>query len=163
VASPSGKEEVVECSDYVVNLAMLGPEHREMAVDVPDSFIARSKTPPRYPPPRPVRAAAPAAPAPTTGLVMPQPPPMNGSAPKPVPPPRDHLRIEKDGRLVNRAPAPQLPARPPEPQPPQPPLPNEPTREQMDSIKKYQVSQVTSGFCYPPDSVRCVEISHSLR
>jgi hypothetical protein len=28
-----------------------GP-HREMAVDVPDSFIARSKTPPRYPPPR---------------------------------------------------------------------------------------------------------------
>jgi hypothetical protein len=29
-----------------------GP-HREMAVDVPDSFIARSKTPPRYPPPRP--------------------------------------------------------------------------------------------------------------
>ena len=29
-------------------------EHREMAVDVPDSFIARSKTPPRYPPPRPV-------------------------------------------------------------------------------------------------------------
>jgi MAGUK p55 subfamily protein 5 len=29
-----------------------GP-HREMAVDVPESFIARSKTPPRYPPPRP--------------------------------------------------------------------------------------------------------------
>ena len=28
-----------------------GP-HREMAVDVPDSFIASSKTPPRYPPPR---------------------------------------------------------------------------------------------------------------
>lgn len=29
-----------------------GP-HREMAVDVPESFIARNKTPPRYPPPRP--------------------------------------------------------------------------------------------------------------
>ncbi|XP_062714438.1 protein PALS1 isoform X5 [Aedes albopictus] len=28
-----------------------GP-HREMAVDVPESFIARQKTPPRYPPPR---------------------------------------------------------------------------------------------------------------
>ncbi|XP_055550786.1 protein PALS1 isoform X5 [Wyeomyia smithii] len=28
-----------------------GP-HREMAVDVPESFIARNKTPPRYPPPR---------------------------------------------------------------------------------------------------------------
>lgn len=31
-----------------------------------------------------------------------------GSPTKPVPPPRDHLRIEKDGRLVNRAPAPQV-------------------------------------------------------
>lgn len=28
-----------------------GP-HREMAVDVPDTFIARNKTPPRYPPPK---------------------------------------------------------------------------------------------------------------
>lgn len=30
---------------------------------------------------------------------------------RPVPPPRDHLRIEQDGRLVNRAPAPQVPER----------------------------------------------------
>ncbi|XP_044737039.1 protein PALS1 isoform X2 [Chrysoperla carnea] len=58
-----------------------GP-HREMAVDVPDSFVARNKTPPRYPPPKP-----------------------------PAPPPRDHLRIEQDGRLVNRAQPPQLPQR----------------------------------------------------
>lgn len=29
-----------------------GP-HRELPVDVPDSFIARNKTPPRYPPPKP--------------------------------------------------------------------------------------------------------------
>ena len=29
-----------------------GP-HREMAVDVPESFVARTKTPPRYPPPAP--------------------------------------------------------------------------------------------------------------
>ncbi|XP_048483340.1 protein PALS1 isoform X1 [Plutella xylostella] len=35
-----------------------GP-HREMAVDVPDSFIARNKTPPRYPPPRPPQVPAP--------------------------------------------------------------------------------------------------------
>lgn len=33
-------------------MCRIGP-HREMAVDVPDSFIARNKTPPRYPPPRP--------------------------------------------------------------------------------------------------------------
>lgn len=30
-----------------------GQPHREMAVDVPDSFVARNKTPPRYPPPKP--------------------------------------------------------------------------------------------------------------
>lgn len=29
-----------------------GP-HREMAVDVPDSWAPKNKTPPRYPPPRP--------------------------------------------------------------------------------------------------------------
>lgn len=32
---------------------MVSGPHREMAVDVPESFIARNKTPPRYPPPRP--------------------------------------------------------------------------------------------------------------
>nr|XP_026498011.1 MAGUK p55 subfamily member 5-A isoform X1 [Vanessa tameamea] len=36
----------------MLSLTDNGP-HREMAVDVPDSFIARNKTPPRYPPPRP--------------------------------------------------------------------------------------------------------------
>ncbi|KAJ2951709.1 hypothetical protein O0L34_g13871 [Tuta absoluta] len=36
----------------MLSLTDTGP-HREMAVDVPDSFIARNKTPPRYPPPRP--------------------------------------------------------------------------------------------------------------
>ncbi|XP_034256230.1 MAGUK p55 subfamily member 5-like [Thrips palmi] len=102
-------------------LQPLQPLHREMAVDVPDSFIARSKTPPRYPPPRPVGTQG------SQGV--------NGAAVKPVPPPRAHLRIEEDGRLVNRAPAPQLPARPPDnnndPD-------KEPTKEQLTSIRKYQ-------------------------
>lgn len=67
---------------------------------------------------------------------------LNGSV-RPVPPPRDHLRIEKDGRLVNRAPAPQVPDRKQNLQQ----QPNnliahvvEPTNEQLDSIRKYQVS-----------------------
>ncbi|XP_020715927.1 uncharacterized protein LOC101460084 isoform X2 [Ceratitis capitata] len=101
-----------------------GP-HREMAVDCPDNFIARNKTPPRYPPPH-------------------RPPQLNGSV-KPVPPPRDHLRIEKDGRLINRTPAPQLPDRrlvagQPQPQPQHQQIAQivEPTLEQLDSIKKYQ-------------------------
>lgn len=42
--------------DY--NMVMMLPgdngPHREMAVDVPDTFIARNKTPPRYPPPKPI-------------------------------------------------------------------------------------------------------------
>lgn len=64
---------------------------------------------------------------------------LNGSI-RPVPPPRDHLRMEKDGRMVNRAPAPQVPDR-------NHPLQNnqiaqvmDATPEQLDSIKKYQVS-----------------------
>lgn len=43
-------------NDYNSMVMMLsgdGP-HREMAVDVPESFVARNKTPPRYPPPKPV-------------------------------------------------------------------------------------------------------------
>lgn len=81
-----------------------GP-HREMAVDVPESFIARNKTPPRYPPPRPQTRIQTAVNGTSTGSIS--------SNSKPVPPPRDHLRIEKDGRLVNKAPAPQVPARGP--------------------------------------------------
>lgn len=61
---------------------------------------------------------------------------MNGSA-KPVPPPRDHLRIEKDGRLMNRLPAPQVPARTVAA------INNnnhrEPTKQELDSIRKFEV------------------------
>ncbi|XP_022112760.2 protein PALS1 isoform X3 [Pieris rapae] len=74
-----------------------GP-HREMAVDVPDSFIARNKTPPRYPPPRPPQQ-------------------MNGTAKgiAPAVPPRE---VPRDA-------------------PPRPPA-HDVTKEQMESIKKYQ-------------------------
>ncbi|XP_028175512.1 MAGUK p55 subfamily member 5 isoform X3 [Ostrinia furnacalis] len=75
-----------------------GP-HREMAVDVPDSFIARNKTPPRYPPPRPPQQ-------------------VNGTAKITTPalPPRE---VPRDA-------------------PPRPPAHDNITKEQMDSIKKYQ-------------------------
>lgn len=68
---------------------------------------------------------------------------------RPVPPPRDHLRIEKDGRLVNRAQAPQVPDR----RHGQQQLGDAavpiaqimaPTNEQLDSIKKYQVSTASA-------------------
>ena len=90
-----------------------GP-HREMAVDVPDSFVARTKTPPRYPPPKQdvptspgalrkratVSSASAAASSSSSA-------PSNGVG-KPTLPSREHLRIEEDGRLVNRAVPPQV-------------------------------------------------------
>jgi hypothetical protein len=99
-----------------------GP-HREMAVDVPDTFVGRTKTPPRYPPPKPTAVVA----NNTTSL------PVNNNSPglrkkvvtaqanqvasngmmKPAPPSRDHLRTEEDGRtfVINHSAAPSaLPA-----------------------------------------------------
>ncbi|XP_017113062.1 uncharacterized protein LOC108136431 isoform X4 [Drosophila elegans] len=194
----------------VAPVSMLLPptaKHRELPVDVPDSFIEMVKTPPRYPPPAhlssrgsllsngststahttlsslgvsPVTlAAATSATAATSaaaavaaatsacatasvaaaavsgvvdvGDARRVADELNGNA-KPVPPPRDHLRVEKDGRLVNCSPAPQLPDRrapgngssgsssgPPHPlQQQQIAQIVEPTLEQLDSIKKYQ-------------------------
>ncbi|CAG9819507.1 unnamed protein product [Phaedon cochleariae] len=118
-----------------------GDDAQERAIDVPDNFVERKKTPPKYPTPK-IESVKSPAPATT----------------KPVPPPRDHLKIEKDGRLVNRAPAPQLPARivnnnnvaPVAPLTPVAPA-VEPTREQLDSIKKYQFSWVVCGFSASSD------------
>ncbi|ENN76635.1 hypothetical protein YQE_06854, partial [Dendroctonus ponderosae] len=169
-----------------------GQPHREMAVDVPESFVARNKTPPRYPPPKPTLTVGynrfsgvnfggdtqeRAIDVPDNYIDRKSTPPkiiaksakskpetaLNGSAalahynhlpsaqaspqvpPKPVPPLRDHLKIESDGRLVNKAPAPQLPARivnnnniNATPIGNQTSVITEPTREQLDSIKKYQ-------------------------
>ncbi|KAK9746006.1 PDZ domain [Popillia japonica] len=133
--------------DYNMVMMLAGDNgpHREMAVDVPDTFIARNKTPPRYPPPKPILQSGlngnATSPAPSVTL---------NSTSKPIPPPRDHLKIEKDGRLVNRAPAPQLPARitnnnnnittatPAIATTTTAPSTEPPTREQLDSIRKYQ-------------------------
>ncbi|CAB3378822.1 Hypothetical predicted protein [Cloeon dipterum] len=120
-------------AEYELEMQQHSGPHREMAVDVPDTFIARTKTPPRYPPPKHLQAPNGNAASAT-------------SATKPVPPPRDHLSIEKDGRLVNRAPPPQVPARAVPVPPPVAPEPasaaaaadRTPTREQMESIRKYQ-------------------------
>ncbi|XP_065158298.1 protein PALS1 isoform X3 [Atheta coriaria] len=46
----------VAAIEYNMGMMLAGDNgpHREMAVDVPESFIARNKTPPRYPPPKPI-------------------------------------------------------------------------------------------------------------
>lgn len=49
-------DELDDNLDYNMVMMLAGDNgpHREMAVDVPDTFIARNKTPPRYPPPKPI-------------------------------------------------------------------------------------------------------------
>eukprot|EP00092_Neocalanus_flemingeri_P035888 GFUD01039073.1.p1 GENE.GFUD01039073.1~~GFUD01039073.1.p1 ORF type:complete len:824 (+),score=148.06 GFUD01039073.1:349-2820(+) len=98
--------------------------NREMAVDVPASFVAQAKTPPRYPPQNPRYQ-------PTLSTFSPRSNDQNSSTSSKmsksssagasngsaggVPPPtgsRDHLKIEKDGNLVNKSIAPELPSRP---------------------------------------------------
>jgi len=98
--------------------------NREMAVDVPASFVAQAKTPPRYPPQNPRYQ-------PTLSTFSPRSNDQNSSTSSRmsksssagasngsaggVPPPtgsRDHLKIEKDGNLVNKSIAPELPSRP---------------------------------------------------
>lgn len=119
---PDDKEVVEKEGDAYDNMMMMmaamdnGP-HREMAVDVPDSFIARSKTPPRYPPPRPQ-----ARQTPVNGTTI--------AGSKPVPPPRDHIGTR------SFAIPPQLPARAPLNNNTE--QPKEPTKEQLDSIRKFQ-------------------------
>lgn len=86
-------------------------QHREMAVDVPESFIGFNKTQPRYPPPRTLNNQ--------THPAIPSKPMMNDM--RPVPPPRmDNTERE----------TPQLPSKIGQIL--------EPTSDQMDAIKKYQ-------------------------
>lgn len=95
-----------------------GQQHREMAVDVPETFIAQNKTQPRYPPPRTLNNQNSLS-MPSKGTSS-----MHDMRPVPIPPPRDHTRADslhlyqnnkgKIGQVL------------------------EPTDDQMDSIKKYQ-------------------------
>ncbi len=102
-------------------------QHREMAVDVPESFIAQNKTQPRYPPPRNLNNHQP----PAKPHIDEPPPPVSV---RPIPPPRDHIPnlYINDGRHIGP--------------PVQEKKPNsnkigqilEPTPDQLDSIKKFQ-------------------------
>lgn len=60
------------------------------------------------------------------------------------------MHIEKDGRVVNRAPAPQIPERKPLQQQQQQQIGQilEPTPDQLDSIKKFQVSTGKMNYLF---------------
>ena len=87
-------------------------DNREMAVDVPDSFVAQTKTPPKYPPPSSLGDREEARSSGSSFSLK------NSSPPELLQ--RDHLRIEKDGRLINTMEPPPLP-----------------TPQQSERIKKY--------------------------
>lgn len=110
----------VSSGNFINTLEMMHPlengQHREMAVDVPESFIAHNKTQPRYPPPRNMNNQSSLTMSTKSSII---------SDMRPVPPPRDHIRtdsmpvqfIQSKGKIGQIL---------------------EPTNDQMDSIKKYQ-------------------------
>lgn len=109
-----------ESPDMTIIMSTLdnGP-HRERAVDVPDSFIARNKTPPRYPPPSRTNRSA-------------NPTQQNGSAvierhtaPPPPPPRSDVNKQQLHQASINNNTIVTISS-------------TEPTKEQLESIKKYQ-------------------------
>lgn len=129
-ANSGGFSGIYESAAFANILIEFENDNREMAVDVPDSFVAQTKTPPKYPPPSSLgdREEARSSGSSFSALSL-----SNGhhslhrghknrqSPPELVAlPSRDHLRIEKDGRLINTMEAPPLP-----------------TPQQSQRIKKY--------------------------
>ncbi|XP_025406361.1 MAGUK p55 subfamily member 5 isoform X3 [Sipha flava] len=107
-----------ETLDTMVMMTSLdnGP-HRERAVDVPDSFIARKKTPPRYPPPSRANRNT----GTQNGSVVSE----RQSAPPPPPPRSDVIKQQLQQASINNNTIVTISS-------------TEPTKEQMQSIKKYQ-------------------------
>lgn len=93
--------------------SMENGQHREMAVDVPESFIAQNKTQPRYPPPRTLNNQTPPAIPPSKNDMRPVPPPrMDSDRATPQLPSRD--AVGTIGQVL------------------------QPTSDQLASMKKYQ-------------------------
>ena len=114
--SNAGLSGIYESAAFANILIEFENDNREMAVDVPESFVAQTKTPPKYPPPSSLgdREEARSSGSSFSALSL-----SNGhslhrrsrqSPPELVNlPSRDHLRIEKDGRLINTMEPPPLP------------------------------------------------------
>ena len=146
-SSTSGFSGIYESAHFANILIEFENDNREMAVDVPDSFVAQTKTPPKYPPPSlGEREEARSSGSSFSALSLSNGHSLNRrsrqSPPELMAPPsRDHLRIEKDGRLINTM----------EP----PPLirDHQPTPEQSQRIKKYgedigKYKQIQNHLCY---------------
>ncbi|XP_045116482.1 protein PALS1-like isoform X1 [Portunus trituberculatus] len=121
--------------DNMISMVEFDPGNREMAVDVPDSFVGRTKTPPRYPPPKPQgqtitpihnnnnNSSKSSRKGGSSGTATPQ----NGTLPKSAPTPRIPDQPQR---------SPQLP---PLPLGQQEGLMQQPsTQDEMNRIRKYE-------------------------
>ncbi|XP_063845463.1 protein PALS1-like isoform X2 [Scylla paramamosain] len=121
--------------DNMISMVEFDPGNREMAVDVPDSFVGRTKTPPRYPPPKPQgqtitpihnnnnNSSKSSRKGGSSGTATPQ----NGTLPKSTPTPRIPDQPQR---------SPQLP---PLPLGQQEGLMQQPsTQDEMNRIRKYE-------------------------
>ncbi len=139
-----------------------GP-HREMAVDVPDSFVPRNKTPPRYPPTSksatmtsslsnnnktPNKSGGRAGNGSTTTLPGHSTTQNGAPGSKPIPPPRIN---EKDGWSVNNNNT-QAPSVLPRTLSPNKSAEVSPSTDQADRIRKYQVRRSDSSLNIPVEN-----------
>ncbi|CAG0894381.1 unnamed protein product [Darwinula stevensoni] len=83
----------------VINMVEFDGTGREMAVDVPEGFMARTKTPPRYPPPKTNQlgsAKRRSAGSNSTSIAVTAPVVSNGSIQKAAQPPSDPVPVQND-------------------------------------------------------------------
>lgn len=136
----SSRESIPDSSSQYANMINMvewdnGP-HREMAVDVPESFVPRNKTPPRYPPTKTSTltnnnnskpSLAKTVSGDSVGVRG-----QNGAAGKPLPPPRDSVN-------VNNNQVPYVPPRTVVSPTKTAAATATPSRDEAERIRKYQV------------------------
>lgn len=164
-ASNGGNKEnvfsgIYESAHFANILIEFENDNREMAVDVPDSFVAQTKTPPKYPPPNPNQSmmmelhegrssgGSSFSLSNGTGTGSGR---ISGGKTSPPPPDliaRDHLKIEKDGRLIVTS-----------EDPPEVP----PTAQQSQRIKKYEAEMAKRAAETEKKSQQDEFLRHSIR
>lgn len=111
---PKDVQRFSESAHFANIMVEFETDNREMAVDVPDSFVATAKTPPRYPPPNSNNSSLSShyKGGHNHSLLG----SFHASSEKGTPPPtlnrRSHLRIEDDGHLLNTQQGPPIPKPP---------------------------------------------------
>lgn len=143
----NGFSGIYESAHFANILIEFENDTREMAVDVPESFVAQTKTPPKYPPPSSLgdREEARSSGSSFSALSLSNGHSLNRKS-SPLPPNRDHIRIEKDGRLINTMEGPPLP-----------------TPQQSERMKKYGEDIARRAAEQERKAVQNEFLRHSIR